>query len=127
VEETYRHTVEAMDEDEAMKMVNDGVADCPAISITKVEEIKTFFAVNYSATYLVEADTKEEAIQMAIREHEEMPDGDWSAEETNSQEWEATNADECQRCFGLIEGGTPFSRYCDECLDVVEQNKKGAN
>ena len=87
VEETHRYTVEAGNEIQAMQFVNDHVADCPAISITKVEEIKTFFAVNYSATYLVEADTEEAAIQKAILEHEEMPDGDWSAEETTGLEW----------------------------------------
>jgi hypothetical protein len=36
--------------------------------------------VTYEATYWVEAITKEEAIDLAIDKHSELPDGDWSAE-----------------------------------------------
>lgn len=25
--------------------------------------------------------------------------------------------DECENCDALIEGGTPFTRYCDDCTD----------
>jgi hypothetical protein len=36
--------------------------------------------VTYEATYWVEATTEEEAIDLAIDKHSELPDGDWSAE-----------------------------------------------
>ena len=45
---------------------------------TKGTKMKTW-QVEYSATYWVEAETEEEAIENAIFEHEDMPDGDWSA------------------------------------------------
>lgn len=35
--------------------------------------------VEYNATYWVEAASEEEAIQLAIDEHEDMPNGDWDA------------------------------------------------
>ena len=35
--------------------------------------------VEYGATYWVEADTEEEAIEKAIVEHSDMPNGDWNA------------------------------------------------
>ncbi len=30
-------------------------------------------------TFVVEAETEEEAIEKAIQQHEDMPDGDWEA------------------------------------------------
>ena len=36
--------------------------------------------VTYEATYWVEATTEEEAIDLAIDKHSELPDGDWSAQ-----------------------------------------------
>ena len=35
--------------------------------------------VEYEATYWVEAETEEEAIEKAMEQHSEMPDGDWNA------------------------------------------------
>lgn len=35
--------------------------------------------VEYSATYWVEADSLDEAIEKGILEHEDMPNGDWEA------------------------------------------------
>lgn len=37
------------------------------------------YQVEYSATYWVEADSEERAIELAIEQHEDMPDGDWNA------------------------------------------------
>lgn len=28
--------------------------------------------------------------------------------------------DTCQACHALIEGGNPFSKYCDTCLDACD-------
>jgi hypothetical protein len=36
--------------------------------------------VEYNATYWVEAETEEEAIELAIEQHSDLPDGDWNAE-----------------------------------------------
>lgn len=36
--------------------------------------------VEYNATYWVEAETEDEAIEKAIEIHADMPDGDWNAE-----------------------------------------------
>lgn len=35
--------------------------------------------VEYSATYWVEAESYEEAIEKGIATHEKLPDGDWEA------------------------------------------------
>ncbi len=35
--------------------------------------------VDYIATYWVEAETEDEAIEKAIEQHEDMPDGEWEA------------------------------------------------
>ena len=37
------------------------------------------YQVEYNATYWVEADSEERAIELAIEQHEDMPDGDWEA------------------------------------------------
>jgi uncharacterized protein (UPF0212 family) len=37
------------------------------------------YQVEYSAAYWVEADSEEQAIELAIAQHEDMPDGDWNA------------------------------------------------
>lgn len=37
------------------------------------------YQVEYSATYWVTADSEEQAIELAIEQHEQMPDGDWNA------------------------------------------------
>jgi hypothetical protein len=29
-----------------------------------------------------------------------------------------SNEDDCEKCLGVIEGGNPFSRFCDACLAV---------
>ena len=36
--------------------------------------------VEYNATYWVEAETEDEAIELAIEQHADLPDGDWNAE-----------------------------------------------
>jgi hypothetical protein len=35
--------------------------------------------VEYSATYWVKATSEEEAIDLAIEEHSDLPNGDWNA------------------------------------------------
>ena len=35
--------------------------------------------VEYTATYWVEADSEDEAIEKGIEQHENLPDGDWNA------------------------------------------------
>ena len=35
--------------------------------------------VEYNATYWVEAETEDEAIELAIEQHADLPDGDWNA------------------------------------------------
>jgi hypothetical protein len=35
--------------------------------------------VEYNATYWVEAETEEEAIDLAIESHADLPNGDWEA------------------------------------------------
>ena len=35
--------------------------------------------VEYSATYWVEAETEEEAIELGMIDHEDNPNGDWEA------------------------------------------------
>ena len=37
------------------------------------------YQVEYSATYWVEAESEEQAIELAIEEHNDMPNGDWEA------------------------------------------------
>lgn len=37
------------------------------------------YQVEYSATYWVEAESEEQAIELAIEQHEDLPDGDWNA------------------------------------------------
>ena len=37
------------------------------------------YQVEYNATYWVEANSEEEAIEKAIDVHSDMPDGDWNA------------------------------------------------
>jgi hypothetical protein len=39
----------------------------------------TKYRVDYTASYWVEAEDEAEAIDLAIEEHFEMPDGDWEA------------------------------------------------
>jgi hypothetical protein len=41
------------------------------LSVTKT------WQVNYNATYWVEADSEDEAIELAIEKHADMPNGDW--------------------------------------------------
>jgi hypothetical protein len=36
--------------------------------------------VEYNATYWVEAETEDEAIELAMEQHSDLPDGDWNAE-----------------------------------------------
>jgi hypothetical protein len=35
--------------------------------------------VEYNATYWVQAETEDEAIELAMEQHYELPDGDWNA------------------------------------------------
>jgi hypothetical protein len=42
------------------------------------KDLKTW-QVEYSATYWVEAETEDEAIELAIESHSDMPDGSWEA------------------------------------------------
>lgn len=35
--------------------------------------------VEYTAAYWVEAETEDEAIDLAMEKHADMPDGDWNA------------------------------------------------
>jgi hypothetical protein len=35
--------------------------------------------VEYNATYWVEAETEDEAIELAIESHADLPNGDWEA------------------------------------------------
>ena len=37
------------------------------------------YQVEYQATYWVTADSEEQAIELAIEEHNDMPNGDWEA------------------------------------------------
>lgn len=37
------------------------------------------YQVTYTATYWVDAESEDEAIEKAIIVHEDMPDGDWDA------------------------------------------------
>jgi hypothetical protein len=37
------------------------------------------YQVEYQATYWVEAESEEQAIELAIEQHEHLPDGDWEA------------------------------------------------
>lgn len=37
------------------------------------------YQVEYNAVYWVAAESEDEAIELAIQEHEEMPNGDWNA------------------------------------------------
>jgi hypothetical protein len=37
---------------------------------------------------------------------------------------EPVQGEECWICFGLIEGGNPFSKYCDTCIDNLEKEKE---
>jgi hypothetical protein len=40
---------------------------------------KQTYQVDYTATYWVEAENEDEAIELAIYQHEDLPDGDWNA------------------------------------------------
>lgn len=40
------------------------------------------YVVNYYATYWVEAEDEDEAIDLAIEQHEDMPDGTWEVVDT---------------------------------------------
>lgn len=40
------------------------------------------YIVNYTATEIVEADSPDEAIELAVEQHGEMPDGTWKIEES---------------------------------------------
>ena len=42
------------------------------------EAMKTW-QVEYNATYWVEAETEDEAIELAIESHADLPNGDWEA------------------------------------------------
>jgi len=37
------------------------------------------YQVEYQATYWVQAESEEQAIELAIEEHNDMPNGDWEA------------------------------------------------
>jgi hypothetical protein len=44
----------------------------------KSDDLKTW-QVEYNATYWVEASSEDEAIDKAMEQHSELPDGDWNA------------------------------------------------
>jgi hypothetical protein len=44
-----------------------------------MSELKSW-QVEYSATYWVKAKSEDEAIELAIEQHSEFPNGDWEAE-----------------------------------------------
>ena len=44
------------------------------------------YRIDYTASYWVEAEDEDEAIELAILEHEDMPDGDWEATELSDNE-----------------------------------------
>jgi hypothetical protein len=53
-----------------------------SVGLGKIEERKESmktWQVEYSATYWVEATSEEEAIDLAIEQHSDLPNGDWSA------------------------------------------------
>jgi hypothetical protein len=37
------------------------------------------YQVEYNATYWVDAESEDEAIDLAMEKHADMPDGDWNA------------------------------------------------
>ena len=41
--------------------------------------MKKTYQVEYQATYWVTAESEEQAIELAIEEHNDMPNGDWEA------------------------------------------------
>ena len=44
-----------------------------------IDTMKTYKVI-YTAEYWVEADNEDDAIELAILEHEDMPNGDWEVE-----------------------------------------------
>ncbi len=48
--------------------------------IRKGKEAMKTWKVEYNATYWVEAETEDEAIELGMEKHSELPDGDWNAE-----------------------------------------------
>jgi hypothetical protein len=53
-----------------------------SVGLGKIEERKETmksWQVEYSAVYWVEATSEEEAIDLAIEQHSDLPNGDWSA------------------------------------------------
>jgi hypothetical protein len=47
--------------------------------IEKRKEAMKTWQVEYNAAYWVEAETEDEAIELAMEKHAELPDGDWEA------------------------------------------------
>ena len=43
------------------------------------DDLKTW-KVEYNATYWVQAESEDEAIDLGMEKHSELPDGDWNAE-----------------------------------------------
>jgi hypothetical protein len=53
-----------------------------SVGHAKIEERKEAmktWQVNYNATYWVEAETEDEAIDLGMEKHSELPDGSWEA------------------------------------------------
>jgi hypothetical protein len=53
-----------------------------SVGLGKMEERKETmksWQVEYSATYWVNAETEDEAIELGMEKHSELPDGDWNA------------------------------------------------
>ena len=50
-----------------------------AAKIKERKETMETYQVEYNATYWVEAESEDEAIELAIEQHADMPDGDWNA------------------------------------------------
>jgi hypothetical protein len=54
-----------------------------SVGASKIEERKEAmktWRVEYNATYWVEAETEDEAIELGMEKHSDLPDGDWNAE-----------------------------------------------
>ena len=49
------------------------------IDLKKERKLMKSWQVEYNATYWVEAETEDEAIEKGIEAHADLPDGDWKA------------------------------------------------
>ncbi len=54
------------------------VGHCYNLYLPRKEQMKSY-EVTYVATYYVNATNEDEAIELAIEQHEQLPDGQWEA------------------------------------------------